>query len=388
MPQASIKNKREFTSAPRIGSARLVCLPLILGLAIAIGMLELVRSRVLIKLEEAALGAETQNVYTDTSGTRVLCQDGRDDGDCYSAYVAAGRPPAILWLGNSQLAAINRYKPGDSTAATLLHDTLGPRGYYVVSYAQPNANLHEHAVTFAALERKYDLKLLILPVFLDDIREQGIRPGIRQLAATPSLRTALEASPVWPHVSSAFPGDPAAGGEAADDNSKTLQKRIEDDLNGWLDSWWPLWRRRANLRGVLGYVMHTTRNKLLGINAQSKRKVDPAIYRAKMAVLDSLLAHARARGIKVLLCVPPYRQDIPGPYVTADYEKLKADLARKARGNGAAFANLEAIVPGPEWGKVIDRILGFEDYDFMHFTGEGHRRHAAALDGVLRGLGY
>ncbi len=37
---------------------------------------------------------------------------------------------------------------------------------------------------------------------------------------------------------------------------------------------------------------------------------------------------------------------------------------------------------------VVDGIFGFEDYDFMHFTGEGHKRVANRLDAELRKMGF
>ena len=361
-------------------------LPLVLGAVIALAALQLARATVLVNLEAAALGTETEFVTNDVGGGHVQCMDARDTHDCLAAYQKAGRPPAVLWLGNSQLPAINRFKPGDRTAPTLLHEALRPRGFYQVTYAMPNANLFEHAVLFAATASQYDVRALVLPVFLDDIREQGIRSTVADLLEDHRVRASAEATRMWPLIAGNLRAGNAA--EAQPEAPASLQRRVERAANDRLDAWWPLWQKRANLRGVLGVVLHNTRNKLLGINAQTKRRVDPGVYREKMAVLDALLAEAGARNIKVLLYVPPFRQDIAYPYFDDDYAKLKTDLQDLAKTHAARYANLEAIVPGPEWGTVVDAITGFEDYDFMHFTADGHKRHAAALDAELRAMGF
>ncbi len=66
-----------------------------------------------------------------------------------------------------------------------------------------------------------------------------------------------------------------------------------------------------------------------------------------MTILRAMLEQARKSGVQVLLYVPPYRTDITGPYVEADYQRLKRDLPALAKEYGAAFANLEDVVPGP-----------------------------------------
>jgi len=298
----------------------------------------------------------------------------------------AGNPPAILWLGNSQLPAINRYKQGDATAATLLHDELSKRNAYLVSLAQPNANLAEHGLIFGAVAHRYKPRLLVLPVFLDDIREQGIRPLAASFIKDPIARAAVKNTPMWPHLSpmleaSSIDERPASGDHA-------LQQRVESWINTKLADSWPLWRQRVHLRGLVALMIHSARNKLLGINSQSKRKVDLGVYTEKMRVLKAILEHAKNSEIRTLVYIPPYRQDIVGPYITADYSRLKKDLARLTQEYGAHFANLEHVVPGPEWGTVVDPLFGSKNHDFMHFTGYGHRRLAEALDAELRQIGF
>lgn len=366
-------------------SSYLSWLPLLVGCLLSILLLELVRTRLVIKLEEAALGVQTSFAYEGDSSVWPLCADARDSVKCVESYKRAGQPPSILWLGNSQLAAVNRPKSGDRPSPVALHETLRATGHYVVTYAQPNANLMEHGLIFSALAPVYRPRLLILPVFLDDFREQGVRANVAEFMNDPAARAAVTASPISAHlpVNLASPAAVEGGGHEA-----TLQRRVEAYLEGKLSEWWPLWKSRVNIRGLLAYTLHQGRNKLFGINAQTKRSVSPQLYAEKMQVLDAILRHARANDIKVLLYVPPYRRDIPGPYVEAQYEGFKRDLKALAAKHQSYFADLDNVVPGPEWATVVDAVYGFEDYDFMHFTADGHRRHAEALANVIRQIGF
>src|ERR1019366_8725393 len=101
-----MNNGNRILPQPRTTSP-LDWLPLILGLMLAIAMLEGARSRISVKLDEAAFGRDTQNVLVEVNGVHVSCMYASDSNACVSAYNSSGRPPAVLWLGNSQLAAIN-----------------------------------------------------------------------------------------------------------------------------------------------------------------------------------------------------------------------------------------------------------------------------------------
>ncbi|MEQ1689402.1 MAG: hypothetical protein ABL874_12590, partial [Sphingopyxis sp.] len=342
----------------------------------------------LINVAEAAYGQETA-AYR--GGATNLCEGAATHPRCAAAYQAAGQAArargSVLWLGNSQLAAVNRIGPGDRGAPAILHDRLAARGRYLVTYAVPNANLPEHILTIEAVIPAYNPDVVILPVTYDDIREIGLRDDVAALLDQPGLRARLGASEHGRDVLAAAGAAGTAPASQAED-PRSIRPRVERALVGTLEAHSDLWAKRDAMRGMLGFAIHTLRNKALGINSQTKRAVDPALYRARMEMLDDYLADLRARGVRVLLYVPPYRQNVSGPYVEADYAQFKRDLAGAAARHGADFADLDAIVPGPEWGMVTDSLFGFREYDFMHFTGAGHRRLVGAMDAKLRTMGY
>jgi hypothetical protein len=336
----------------------------------------------IIEVNEAALGGQTTAVLAESDGLQVACSDALDSNLCEAAYQSVDRPPAILWFGNSQNFAINRYKPGEELAVMTVHRWLNNRGVWLVSYTQPNANLHEVALLFEALTHRYDTRLVILPVFMDDLREQGIRASVGDFMDDPKAAERVRRSPTWNDVAPLLARNPKARSDPS------IQSQVEDRLSALLGEYWSLWRDRSKLRGNLAFAIHILRNKVFGIHSYTKRPVNPKVYTDKLGVLERILESSRSKSTRMLLYIPPYRRDISGPYDTAQYAQFKEDVASLAAKYRVDFADLDDTVPGPLWATVVDSIFGFEEPDFMHFTAEGHRLLAKAMQTRLQDLGF
>ncbi|QNQ07685.1 SGNH/GDSL hydrolase family protein [Sphingomonas alpina] len=361
-------------------------LPLLVGAILALSFLEYARTHILIKLADAGFGAETAGFAQ--RGQITQCSDAIDSDKCVATWTRAGKPPTVLWFGNSQLSGINRYRPGDVNAPELLRRALAARGKYLVTYSQPNANLTEEAIVWNAIAPVYRPKLLILPVCYDDIRELGVRETVGDFTERKGVVASLEAQRYWPVIAGSMQESLKAASPQVAEGHQSLQTRVEREATGFLARYWSLWRAKPSLRGTLGFAIHTLRNQMLGIHSTSKRPVDANVYRDRMELLDGMVADARAQGADVLLYVPPYRQDIDGPYPMAQYRAFKTELQALAKRHGAGFVDIDPIVPGPEWATVTDELFGFKEADFMHFTAAGHKRLAAGIDQTARRMGY
>jgi hypothetical protein len=365
--------------------ARSPWLPIVVSMLVAVGLLHVGRLK-MIKLGEAALGGQTAEVLGEDSGLRFTCFDATDTEICEKAYERAGRPPAILWLGNSQNFAINRYQPGDQLAVSIVHRWLQDKESWLVSYTQPNANFYEQAIVFEAVARRYNTRLLILPVFMDKLREQGVRDSVAAFMNQPSTADLVRRSPEWPGLAPVLNQRGQTEGQLPTD--RTIQARVEEQFEALLSRYVPIWRDREILRGNLEMAMNTLRNKALGIHSYTKRPVDPGVYAEKMQMLQNILESAKHLNIRVLLYIPPYRQDISGPYDNAQYSQFKRDVSSLAVQYEADYVDLTDLVPGPLWATVVDHLFGFEEPDFMHFTAEGHRRLAGAIQSRLLNLKF
>ncbi len=114
--------------------------------------------------EELALGDEASSYFGQVDGVPVHCKDLENAHLCIDGYKKATVNDVILWLGNSQVHAINQMKQGDETASPILHRGLRAQKYFM-TLSQPNANLQEHYLLFEYLAGKVPISTLVLPVF-------------------------------------------------------------------------------------------------------------------------------------------------------------------------------------------------------------------------------
>jgi hypothetical protein len=72
-------------------------------------------SGVPLNFEELALDREAHSYYARVDGNFIHCGGLENAEECQTA-AARGQRPAAVWLGNSQLHAINAKRPGQETA--------------------------------------------------------------------------------------------------------------------------------------------------------------------------------------------------------------------------------------------------------------------------------
>lgn len=334
--------------------------------------------------EELALGRETQSYFAEVGGTPIHCLRAHEAGACIEGWEQRGRKPLAVWLGNSQLHAINQLRPGDQSASELVQAALSARGGDLLAFSQPNANLQEHYVLFLYLLERLPVRALVLPFVFDDTRESGLRPLIEAALEEPAVVASLEADATGRQILANYRKQ-ASGDLAALD--ATVQQRSEETLNDWLEARSTLWRSRPAARGNLFNNLYIFRNQLLGIDAQSKRRVLPGRLALNLDAARSLLRAAREHKVETLLYIVPLRNDVATPYIASEYASFKQAIARLARDEGATLENLESLVPAELWGrKDATSLDGEAELDFMHFQGGGHALLAEAVLPKLLGM--
>ena len=367
-------------------------LPLIFGAVLAAVGLQVLFGGRSTRFDEMALGKETSSYWAKIGDYPIHCSPPVDADKCLQGFKARGASEAALWLGNSQVHAINQMKAGDTNAPPLLHATLRERfGLDLLTFSQPNANLQEHLVLFQYLRARVPTKVLILPLVFDDLRETGLRSEIAAALDDPPTDQALARSDVGRRIvkqARASADAVAAIGSGKDDLKalrETTQEKTELFFNRWLDEHSPLWKTRKEARGALMENLFFLRNRILGITAQTARPLIAARRDMNIAALQEILATAQAAGIRVFVYIVPIRNDVAIPYVPAEYEEFKKNAHDIATRYGASFSNLEGVVPARYWGtKASTNLGGGQEIDFMHFQGPGHRILAEALADFLR----
>jgi len=373
----------ESVPPPREGVRELAVL-LAAALLAALVLYALFHGKV-TRFEDLGLGAETSAVFAQLDGDPIHCHDMTDVAACLAGFERRGAGAAALWLGNSQLHGVNQYALGQETASARLAARLRPVGIDLLTLSQPNANLVEHLVLYAYVRDRLPLRLVLLPAVFDDVRDTGVRATVASALADEATRGFLAGSDVGRAVL-------ATNRSTADPDlaalDQTVQERSEAFLNAWMERHVELWDLRPEVRGTLGVWTRSLRNSLFGITPHSKRRRIEGSYAKNLEAAEALLADAHTRGVRVIFYVAPLRGDVELPYVESEYARFKQDVRGLAERHGAAYLDLDQVVPAELFGMTAGRTLGAAlEVDFMHFQAGGHAILADQLAGALDGVG-
>ena len=389
--RARTKPEPEETTLHHSQSARaqttslLGLLAIILGCCISVAFLSFKYSGEKTDFEDAAtFGAGTSTVMASIGGHRIHCSGSRDSDECIAGAKARKVVNSVLWLGNSQVHAVNQLKGGETNSPPRLFDRLKEKNLDLITFSQPNANLQEHLVLFEYLKRQIPVKVLILPVVFDDTREDDLRKEISDLLENTQVKLSLSSTRIGLKI---LKGSKSLLTDSRSDTagiSHTLQEKVERVLTQWLEEKSTLWAARPEIRGQLMMNLFILRNTLLGIKPTSKRKIIRSRYQYNFSALDVILASAAKDGIKVVLYVAPLRNDVEIPYVTSQYLQYKTEVQSLAKKYHASFYNLENLVPTELWGAKESTAAGAEqELDFMHFQAGGHKLLADRLAEIV-----
>ena len=231
-----------------------------------------------IQFEDLALGGETKSVYTPVDNRKIHCNDASDSRQCVDAYHKYSlEQPVILWLGNSQVHAINQPKSDDETAVTKLHRKFQTEDKYFLTYSQPNANLQEHYILFSHLITTLPVTTLVLPVVFDDMREDGIRNRLLSLFEESATVQNIKQSDLGLKLYKRYLSQSLSTNDFAG-LDHTLQKEVEFLLNEKVGDFWTIWNSRPTFRGLFLNFLYTTRNWVFGINPSTTRNMIPGHY--------------------------------------------------------------------------------------------------------------
>lgn len=362
----------------------------LMATVLALGGLYTLRPRHETRFDQLALGSENTALFGTVQGLQIHCGTSPPIDNCLTNV--GQNDPLVLWIGNSQLHAINQYQPGQEVAPALLFRKVDDRHVQVRTVSFPNLNLQELYVVYEYVASRQAPAVLLLSLVFDDLREEGLRSEIAALLlADQSIRVNLERMDFGRSILSrnSFAGSVTKETELEDPDLAglrlTVQENAERTLTTWLSAHSELWRARPQLRGHFFNYLYQLRNTLLGISATTKRRLIPGRYRENLRALRATLEAARSHKTQVLLYIAPIRNDIAGPNIESEYTTFKAEAAALASEHSATLINLENLVPGSHWGsKETTNLGGKLELDFMHFQASGHEILASQLARELK----
>lgn len=338
---------------------------------------------------ELALGEATAGYWAELESTPIHCEGFPTAldlakakpvahiDDCIEGSMARRADHVVLLLGNSQMHSINQFNPGDVTIPPLLHPRLAQTGRDLLTVSYPNGNQQEHLVSYAYASSRLPLKTIVLNLVFDDFREEGVRPRLQPALNDTGAQLTLQSSEIGRQlIDQATPATHAPSATTP----QSLQDRSETALNDWLRPRSNFWSNRAQARSGMLTALYKLRNSAFNITPQSKRSVIPGRYAANRAAVAALLAHATARGARVLAYIAPLRDDVEPPYDSRAYADFISDMRVLLAEGGGEFRNFSDLVPAEFWGmKDGTNVDGELELDFMHFQAPGHALVADSL---------
>jgi len=333
-----------------------------------------------INFEELALKKGTTSYYASADNIKIHCASMADMDQCIDGYERnGGKHPVAIWLGNSQIHAINQMKSGDSSAPLILHNYFQDYERYFLTFSQPNANLQEHLLLFTYLINNMPVDTLILPVVFDDMRESQIRESLREVVDYHNVRSVLNNSTIGKKIllrinRQAIVEDEVFG------SKESLQELVEEKINKYFSNISDVWSNRAELRSQTLVLLYKLRNYVFDINPSTTRKIIKVRYDDNIQAIKEILNLAQSHNINVLLYIAPLRNDVRIPYDIKQYKLFKKSIQRFGKLKNVYFFDYEKVVPTKHWGSKdatsIDRDL---ELDFMHFGSSGHRALAEKI---------
>jgi len=363
-----------------------VLLPVLVGILAAGPLVLSFVGKQQTEFGDLALGQQTKAMFARRGEHPVNVARGTECELCLAGYRERGGQPGVLWLGNSQLHGINQYADGQQSCPGLLHGLLNKIGFDTLAVSLPNATPVEHHVVFDYMKARMDLRLVIVGVCFDDLRSTQIREDVASLrensaqnGETTDITRVNRAA-----EQGVADGDTPAADAATANTYRSTQQATEAWLERFLSQHSALWRARSEARGQFLVRLHLLRNTVLGITAQTQRKMLRPAYARNLESLEAILTQSRAAGIDVLMYVVPLRNDVSPPYRAEEYAAFRAQLRNLVQSNGGKFANLESLVPAADWGTKDSTVFnGDPEIDFMHFQAAAHLLLADRLHDII-----
>jgi hypothetical protein len=305
--------------------------------------LSLIFGKINRKFDELALGKENVIVINKIQNQEFLCSSADNIFNCIEFLRSKDFKRKILWIGNSQLNAVNQGTFNSKIAPYLVSEYFYEKNIGVIVFAAPNISFQEYSEVIKYLLSNIDLDYIILPLVFDDTRENDIRNNL----ITKKQDLILD--------------------------KITLQEITEKKIINFLDKNINWIQTRSQTQGFIYEFLYRFRNYVFNISPVTVRKSIEPIYEKNISSLNEVLKKLENNKTETILYVAPIRNDIKIPYDLQEYSQFKNKVENLAKDFSANFYNLENIIPGNFWGTKIGTKLGVEnEYDFMHFKEKGH----------------
>ena len=263
----------------------------------------------------------------------------------------------ILFFGNSQTGAVNNFKKNDISYVSILNNKIYKKNKQTLIRGLwfPNANLAEfNQINNLIKNCNIDIELLIIPIFLDDMRGTEVRNEITKYKEQECFSKSLSKT-----------NEKYEFGNLKISDDKIKEKVI-------------VLAKLENLNKNLRLNIYKLRNFIFNIKPESIRSIRTVAYNKNILALRNILEERTINSTKTIVYIPPllhYASKKTIPYDLREYKKFKTEIANLCKKYDCNFYNFEKIIPDKFWGykSSTSFLKGEEEIDFMHFTYTGHQ---------------
>lgn len=318
-----------------------------------------------------ALGDQNEEVFAKYKDYSIHCQDLTNINKCLNSQRKLNLNKNILWLGNSQLHAINQKISSDKNAPEILFKKTIEHDFFLLTLSQPNSNLQEHYLLYEYISNLMKVDILILPVVFDDLRETNIRKDLEGILEIDEITQKLNENLIGRSIIKKYENSKNIDESIKDFTNESFQDSSERYLNNSLSKISLVWENRDKLRSKLFQLLIKTRNYIFRIDSQSERKIIPQRYEDNISALSEIIKSSESNKTKVLMYIAPLRNDVKIPYNINEYSEFKSLLVDFLHYKSIFLYDFEEIVPQQFWG--FKNSKNTSEIDFMHFKSEGHK---------------
>jgi len=168
-----------------------------------------------------------------------------------------------LFLGNSQTHGINQYEMEDSNYVSLLHNKVDLD--YIISHSIQNASLQYFLLSLTYLHNKTNLTQVIIPLFYDDFREDGIRQIFFENLIEEDFYLDSSIGSMALELNSELDFLKKKNNNEETNKKKSTQEITEDNIESFLSSNSKYWSARKDIRSKLFIELYQLRNRAFGI---------------------------------------------------------------------------------------------------------------------------
>ena len=319
------------------------------------------------KFDELALGQDNFFLNDKLLDNKILCNSLDNVSECI-LYLKKHKTK-ILWIGNSQLHAVNQPDINAKLSSYIVSENLQKKEIGLVTFAAPNINFQEYLSVLIYFTKEVDLDYIILSLCFDDTREDNVRKNLvnNEEKITNSLEKKIT---IEDNVRKNLVNNEEKITNSLEKKiTISLEKRITNYLEKKIQ--WNSIRQQA--QGHTFDILYRLRNYIFNIEPSSTRRIIKPLYYKNINALEKTLEISKSKKIQSIMYITPIRHDVKMPYDTKEYNLFKTHVSNLSKRYNSNFYNLEKIIPNSFWGEKPSTTLNnIKEIDFMHFKQEWH----------------